>query len=51
MDRGKEPELWHLGQSLKKRGLAKILEASALTRWEEGLVQPHKLLAKKAFYS
>ncbi len=54
MDLGKEPNPWRLDQGLRKRGLAKILAVSVptRTRWEEGLVQPHELLAKKAsFYS
>lgn len=43
MDLGKELKLWRLSHGLSKRALAKLLGVSVptLTRWEEGLVDPH----------
>ncbi len=43
MDLGKELKLWRLRQGLSKRAVAKLLGVSipTLTRWEEGLVEPH----------
>ncbi len=43
MDLGKELKIWRLKHGLSKRTLAQMLGVSVptLTRWEEGLVEPH----------
>lgn len=43
MELGAKLKTWRLEHGLSKRALAKILGVSVptLTRWEEGLVEPH----------